>query len=323
MLVRLFRSNQSGILLALLVLVPLLFLKHVQAPLPVSKQMMPAFGSLVALFGMASWVQGVVLMFTIVLVSVQLTSLVNDADLMDQRNHLPALLFPILLAAQSPPGSIGSALYGLPFLIGALHRSWSIKSGGAALGALFDAGFLIGVAAQFYMPYSFLVVVVWASVSVIRPFLWREYLVPLMGLAICFYLTWGMLFLTGHGDWEPLRTVVHVKPVTLIRSAGFHGMYFLLLTALFVFSLFGFARQYTKGVVREQNLRSAFIAFVVTMGVVIGLVSLLNGWYPSVLLAMPLALLFTFALLGKKRLWAAETAVFALLVLALWMQYGG
>jgi len=41
-----------------------------------------------------------------------------------------------------------------------------------------------------------------------------------------------------------------------------------------------------------------------------------------VLLAMPLAMLFTFTLLGKKRAWAGEVAVFALLVLALWMQYG-
>lgn len=322
MFVRLFRSNQPGILAALLVLVPLLFLRHFTAPLPSSVQVMPAFGILIALFGTASWVQGTVIAIAILLVSIQLTSLVNDADLVDRRNHLPALLFPILLAAQASPESLGPALFGMPFVIWALQRSWSINSGGPALGLLFDAGFLVGIASQFYMPYAFLIVVVWASVSVIRPFVWREYLVPLIGLGICFYLTWGALYLTNSKDWEPLRTIMHTRPATLIRSGGYHGLYFILVAVMLVVSLLSFVRQYSKGVVREQNLRSAFIAFVVSMGVVIMVVMLLNGWYPATLLAMPLSMLFTFSLLGTRRAWLGEAAVFALLVLALWMQYG-
>ena len=322
MLVRLFRSNQPGVLIGLLVLVPLLFLHHAQAPAGPTAAAMPLQGLLQALFTTAPWTQGALLLITIFAIAVQLIGVMGEAELVERRNHLPALLFPVLLATLAAPGTLGPALFGMPFVLWAMRRTWTLTSGGDALSALFDAGLLIGIAAQFYMPFAFLVVVVWASVSVVRPFSWREYLVPLIGTLLIFYLAWGALTLADVAEWHPLRTIARRVPFAPMDNGLFQSVLGALFLAFLAISLYQFARHYNRGVVREQNLRSAFLAFVATLGVVIGLVSALNKWYPPVLLAVPLALLFTFALVGTRRPWLSEAAGVVLLAMAAWKQFG-
>ncbi len=322
MLIRLFRSNQPGVLMGLLVLVPLLFLRHLPVPTGPAAVSMPLHGLLQDLFLAAPWTKAALLLATICAISVQLIGVMGEAELAERRNHLPALLFPILLATLATPGSLGPALFGMPFVLWAMRRTWTLTSGGGALSALFDAGLLLGIAAQFYMPYAFLVVVVWASVSVVRPFSWREYLVPLIGTLLIFYLAWGALTLAGVGEWRPLRTIACPAPFNPIKDDLFQAILSVLFLAFLAISLYQFARHYNRGVVREQNLRSAFLAFVATLGVIIGLVSALNKWFPPVLLAIPLSLLFMFALVGTRRSWLSEAAGLALLAMALWKQFG-
>ncbi|MCB0770278.1 MAG: hypothetical protein KDC00_07720 [Flavobacteriales bacterium] len=322
MLVRLFRSNQPGVLAFLLLLVPGLFLGHVRTPAPLMERAMPMQHLAQGLYTSVPWSYGVFQLVLVFLVAVQLTALMNGAELVDRRNHLPALLFPLLLATLAAPGDLGPAFLGMPFLLWGLRRTWSITSGGPALSPLFDAGLLIGLAALCYMPYAFLLVVVWASVSVIRPFQWREYVLPLVGQLLMFYLAWGVLRLLGVDDWQPLRTILVPGPSPKVQGGAREMMLLVLLATMLAVSLFEFTRQYTRGVVREQNLRSSLLAFCATSGLLIFLVMLLNDRYPAVLLAAPLASLFTFGSLGTRRAWLSELAVGVLLALAIWKQYG-
>lgn len=322
MLVRLFRSNQPGVLFALLLLVPLLFWRHFQAPLVINANAMPLQQVLQAFYRAVPWGYAATLFLALTILAVQLTGTMNEAELTDRRNHLPALLFPLLVGTLADLGTLGPAVMGMPFVLWAMRRTWSITSGGPALAALCDGGLLLGVASLCYVPYAFLIVVVWASVSVIRPFHWRDYLVPLIGLALVFYITWGVLHLVGISAWRPLRTVAMAMPGAQTHNGLYSTVLAVLLALLSVISLYRFAGQYGRGVVREQNLRSAFLAFAATLGIIIGLVALLNGWFPPVLLAVPLSLLFTFAFLGVRRAWLGEVAAFALLGLALWKQFG-
>jgi len=341
MLVRLFRTNQPGVLLALLLLVPLLFLQHLTMVPPHQESSMPLYKALQALFTGTPWAYGAAVFLMVCALAIQLTVAMNQAELTDRRNHLPALLFPLLLATWAIPGALGPAFFGMPLVLWAIGRTWSIAGGGNASGALFDAGMLLGLAALFYMPFAFLLVVIWASVSVIRPFQWRDYLIPLMGFLIAFYLAWGVLQLIGITDWRPLRTIARPAPFsdpitdwrplrTIARPAPFSdpkrivldGLQLAVLVPLFVVSLIRFAGHYQRGVVRQQNLRSSFLALATSLGIIIGAVLLLNGWFPPVLLAAPMAILFTFAFLGVRKAWLGECAVIVVFSLALWQQYG-
>ena len=322
MLVRLFRTNQPGILLVLLVLLPLLFAAHFQAAVLDGASGMPLQQLVARWLGRMSWAFGIVQVLVVGILALQITGLVNGADLVDRRNHLPALLFPLCLAVFAEPGSLGSALFGMPFVVFAMRRTWSMNSGGPAMSALFDAGLLLGIASLFYMPYAFVLVVVWASVSVIRPFQWREYLVPLVGIALVFYLAWGVLNLLGVDEWRPLRTVVDSGPSPTVVPAWFTVARAAVLVCISIVALLRFAEHYQRGVVREQNLRSSFLAFATALGVVMALLSFLTDRVSPVLITVPLSMLAVHAFLGTRRAWLGELAVLVLFGRALWRQYG-
>lgn len=322
MLARVFRSNQPGVLVLLLVLVPALLLPNCWAPAPDLSQGMPLMRWLAGFFNAAGWTYGLAVMGWVAIMALQVAFLLNDTELVDRRNHLSGLLVPLALALAMPPGGAGAAFFGLPFVIWAMHRTWSISTGQKALGALFDAGLLLGLAAQFYMPYAFLLVVVWASVSVIRPFQWREYLIPLVGVVLVFYLAWGVQRLLHLPYQAPLRTIIQSSTGFVGTPPHFGWIVALVLVPLLVVSSLRFAEYYGRGVVREQNIRSAFIAFGLTMALLGALVQLIGGHFPIVLVAIPLAVLTTFALIGTRRAWLGELAVACLVLFAIWLQYG-
>jgi len=256
--------------------------------------------------------------------AVQITFLVNDAELMDRRTHLPALLFPLMVGAMSGSLALEPALLGMPLVIAAMARSWSIVSSKRALAALFDAGLLLGMAALCYLPYAFLLVVVWASISVIRPFQLREYLLPLLGVALPLYLAWALGMLMGHEAWRPMLTVVADVPAGQLPTVLPRWLDILLLLdllGLVVASLFVYAGSYQRGVMREKNMRASFMAFFFALGVLIALVRLLNGSFPSILLAAPLSVFCSYALQSTRRAWLSEPAVLVLVVAALWRQW--
>lgn len=322
MLARLFRSNQPGVLVVLLLLVPALFLPHLGARAPAMDHGMPIARALGSAFTQAPWVYGILLMLTVMLLAVQVTELMNEAEVLDRRNHLPALLLPLFLALCCGPGAPGPGLFALPFVVWAMRRCWTITNRGAVLSPLFDAGLLLGVASQFYMPYAFLVVVLWASVAVIRPFQWREYVVPLLGTALVFYLAWGLVALL-HGDTDsPLRTLVPAMPRSPGWPANYNWTLALVLAPLVLVSLLRFAGHYGRGVVREQNVRSAFIALLMASTIILLLVRLITRTWVFEITVVPLSMLCSFAFIGTNRAWIGETAILCMALLALWLQYG-
>lgn len=326
MLAALFRSNRPAVLMGVPLLAVAVFGRSIATVHSPSSAAMPLTVLVQQFLGLASWLPGAVGMVITAIIAIQLAGLSNNAELLGRRTHLPALLFPLLLAVLGRGGPLdpmgsGAAMFGMPMVILALDRTLSIANTGRAMGALFDAGVLLGIAALFYLPYAFLVVVVWASVSVIRPFQWREYIVPLLGCALMFYLTWAAFVLFGKEGWDPLRTVVQRTD----RASITHRVWWILLNGWMVpmvlVSLAGFIGGYQHGVMRDKNLRSSFMAFFTGCGVIMGLSWFLDKDFPAVLLAAPLAIFLGHALIGTRRQLLSESATYVLLGLALWAQW--
>ena len=325
MLAGLFRSNRPAVLLILPLVVLGVFLPLTwSVPSANAGGGMPLMAALRHVIGHAPVIQGIFSMAIITLLGAQLALLANDAELLGRRTHLPALLLPALLGAWGPLPPLDPALVGMPFVVLALHRSLSIALGGNVLSALFDSGLLLGIAAMFYVPYAFLIVVVWASVSVIRPFHWREYVLPLVGCCVIFLLAWGALDLLDLTPWHPLHTVMLRNDLTA-TSHPLPRRHSLLLMAVLVplvmVALVRYAQTYQRGIMREKNLRASFMSFLAGVGVVILLVRALTGSFPPILAATPLAVFCGHALVGSRRAWLGELAVTAMLVLALIVQW--
>lgn len=321
MLAGLFRSNQPVVQFAMPLMVLLLFAPSYRSPSPGFENAMPLAELVEEVLRDCAWARHTLGIILIMMLSVQLTSLVNGADLMDRRNHLPALLLPLWLAGLDQEGPYHPALLGMPLVLVALRLTLSMSNTGTALRTLFDAGLLIGLAALCYLPFAFLLVMLWASASVIRPFAWREYVLPALAISLVFYLAWGALHLAGHTPWYPLRTMVEAS-VAAQRSSSAARMLFLGLgTALFLDALTMFASSYARSVMRGKNLRSSFLSFAMALGVILGVQQFINGRFPTVLGAVPLAVISSYDLLTPRKRWLAEFAALGLLASACWQRW--
>jgi hypothetical protein len=321
MIAAFFRSNQPAVLAALPVVVAALFAPafwHAPAP---GAALMPLAALAHHMLGSSGWAHALLGAALIAAVAVQLTVLCNALDLIDRRNHLVAVTLPVALAGLGSTAH-DPALLGLPFLLMGMRRAWSVSNNGPALAMLFDAGLLLGVAALCYLPYAFVLVALWASTSLIRPFAWREYIMPVFAVALAFYLAWLVLHLLGHGPWRPMLTLMGPDgdPAVLWQGAARKAFLILLVAALIV-ALAAFNRSHARSVMRGKNLRSAFMAFALALCVITGLLALLKGAFPAVLVAVPAAVLLAYPLVDPRRGWLAEAVLIGLFALALWVRW--
>ena len=321
MLAGLFRSNQPAVQLAMPVVVLALFAPSFGSPAHGYANAMPLAALAEGVLGGSAWARHLLGTLLTLLVGVQLCSLVNGADLMDRRNHLPALLLPLWLAGINHDSLYHPALLGMPLALAALRLTLSMGNTGAVLRTLFDAGLLVGLAALCYMPFAFLLVMLWASASVIRPFAWREYVLPAVAIALVFYLAWGSLHLASRTPWYPLRTMVEVPVAVQPGSSTARILFFVLGTALFLDALTRFASSYARSVMRGKNLRSSFMSFAVALGVILGVEQFINGGFPAVLGAVPLAVITSYDLLAPRKRWLAEFGALGLLATACWWRW--
>ncbi len=326
MLVKFFRQNQPVVLLALLPLLLLLWPGASPAVDPVARFAagMPGYGLLRSLFSTVPWVLPLVAWLLVFALAVQLNFTLNESDLFDRRNHLAALVLPIVLAL-FPNGLVPDpALAGMPFVLWAMRRLWSSQGSQRIQGPLFDAGLLIGLGAAFFLPYAFLVVVLWSSLAVMRPFHWREYIIPLLGFVLMTFLVWGTLHLAAPGTWDPIGS--WGRPVPLAKLPAPHWLRGVLLTALALgFLVSGtvvFAAGYARGIMREKNTRASFLAFSFTCGLLALFTWFVEGRVPPVLVAVPVAAFISWPLLQARRIVWVELGVLAIIALGAWGRWG-
>ena len=326
MLVKYFRQNQPAVLVLLLPLLLLLWpgASPIADPLARLAPGMPGYMALRHLLTSAAWVLPVVSFLLVAVLALQLNFTINESDLFERRNHLPALLLPLVLAL-FPLGLVPDpAFAGMPFVLWAMRRLWGSQGDKRLLGPLFDAGLLIGLAAAFYLPYAFLVVVLWSSLAVMRPFHWREYIVPLLGAVLMFFLLWGGLHLFAPGTWNPSASW---RPETApAKPPAPHWLRGVLLTAVAVIFLVSggavFAAGYARGIMREKNTRASFLAFTFTCGLLALFNWFVEGRVPPVLVTVPVAVFLSWPLLQAKRIAWAEVGVVAIIALGAWGRWG-
>ena len=325
MLVSLFRSNRPVVLLAVPLLVLLLWPgAALVAPAARSgARGMVLYELLRPLLAPGSWS---VMLLSVVAVSgaaVQLDHLGNVSGLFRKRNHLTALALPLVMALLPMGLMADPPLVGITFVLWAVHRVWSAQGSQDARSAHFDAGLLIGLAVLVHPPYAFLISVVWASSSVMRPFQWREYVLPVIGAGMVLFLAYGTAQVLHPASWNMFASFR--PPVPAIRPAPIHWVHGVLVATigllLVLAGALSFANGYAQGVVREKNTRSAFIALACALAIVAVFDRFVLGYVPTVLVAVPCAILISWPLQESRRLFLVEGSVLVLLALALWARW--
>lgn len=256
--------------------------------------------------------------FTMI-IAAQCVFLANDADLSGRRGYLPVILLPLLLACFPQRTAFGPELLAMPFVLLCMRRLWLPK--GPANAEAFNTGSLLGLASVVHFPFAFLLLAISSTASVLRPFRWRDHLLPLFGLLLVRYIWWALLHLYAPGEVTGLRPLAIAQPGILPGSAfvwSSLGLVAMLVIAAFI----AYVNGYRRSVMHGKNMRSALLAFAVCCALLAGFQILLGGSASTVMLVVPFTLLLTAPLAAQRRQWLSQAAFLALLAMALWAQFG-
>lgn len=252
----------------------------------------------------------------LVLTAMVLNSIINQNSMFDRNTFLPALFYLVLMSSMSKSQLLSPIVISNLFLVLAFRRLFMIYRQVPCKREIFDASLFILIGCLFYFPSIILFPIVWVALSVLRPFVWREWMIPSLAILMVMVYLSVVLFLTDsltnwriyvnvfYGQYQNLDVDLHwsmyVAFGLLILSVNFSGFYL--------------SKMSRNSSIRFRKL-STFFLFIISLYVIQLLVEklILKNEVYMLQGAIPLSILLTFYFQNAKRNWLAESIFYAML----------
>ena len=157
----------------------------------------------------------VALLFTIIQ-GLILNKIVNTYNIIGKPTSLPALLF-VTLSSLFPQFVILSpALLCNFLLIWIISKLLSIYQNLEVRFIMFDIGMIIALGTLIYFPFIAMLPILWISLLTFRPFVWREWIMGLIGFFVIFFFLgvfyfWNNSLGQFYHIWLPLATTFNTN----------------------------------------------------------------------------------------------------------------
>ena len=170
-----------------------------EAILPYPAEPMPLFGFLAGLFE-SNHTGSILIAFALFLFTGFLLDYLNVRYiLVQERTFLPVWFFIVITSFYPGIYQLTPLLPATMMIALMLHFISASYKAEANCYRFFEAGLILGVAGLFYAPAIWFILFIWISAIILRPFYWREWLFPLLGIFAIFFLAWGYYYVV-YGD---------------------------------------------------------------------------------------------------------------------------
>jgi hypothetical protein len=310
MFVKLFKPNNPALAFLTPLLVALIWSKSFVSPnIIVLKDNMPLYALLVS--GLQTMPAFFVALFSVLLVTVEavyLNILIAKHEVLYKRTNLPLLVYPILMGLFSEFTGFHPLLIVNLLLLIVMDLTFSLYKAPNAISIQFNIGTCIALISLFYYPASVFFIMLWLNLAIQRPFVWREWVVGLLGLGVVYmfyglYLFWnnelGLIF---ESQIDPLlNSSIPNKFLVSDQSFVLLG----LIVLLFLLSLFKVKTHFYKNVIRTRSFQ-----LIVFGSLAIAAASFLICrhfvMFHFVILAVPLTFFISYFFLAARTRWWAE-----------------
>ncbi len=118
----------------------------------------------------------------------QLNRVINYYNFLGKPSFLTALMFMTLVSLFLPFLVLSPTLICNFLTIWMLSKLFKIYKLSNIQGSLFDLGIIVALGSLIYFPFTVMLLLLWASLLIFRPFDWREWLTPLLGFITVYFL---------------------------------------------------------------------------------------------------------------------------------------
>ena len=311
MIIKTYKGIKPFVLLLILLTGMVFWLKAVILPeevlFPFDSQSMPFYrwvGEFFQKLPILSVITGFLL--TIVLGTL-LVRLNTTYFFINQRTYLPALFFILGASVIVPLQRVNPVLIAGGFLMIALFRMFGTYKNPKTSFQFFDAGIWIGLGSLFYANLIFYLPVLWIGMIILRPFIWREWLITIFG-----YITPVVLILAVHylirGEILDMLLIFKENLLTPYHFGSFdlsHLLFFSFLGLLIlIFSLQMIRKISMRKISSRKYLKIMLWIFILTL--------IIYFFVPSAsvelifILFIPLSYLFTHFFISVRSAWLSD-----------------
>jgi len=250
-----------------------------------------------------------------------LNSIINHFNFMSRPNFMVALMYMTLVSLFAPFLVLSPPLICNFIAIWMLGKLFSIYKLSDVRSLMFDLGLIVAIGSLIYFPFIVMMLLLWISLVIFRPFNWREWITPLLGFITIYFLLGVIYFWTDrlHEYYEIFEPLGYSFPTELSLN-----VYDFLVTApiavALLFFLFVLKDHFFKSVV---HLRKSFQLLFFMMLLTVGSFYLnshitINHF---LLCAPPLAIYLAFYFSNSKSKWVYEILYLVIILTILYFQF--
>jgi hypothetical protein len=190
-----------------------------------------------------------------------LNYLVNEHRMTARQTYLPAMAF-LLITSLLPDWTYLSApLVANGFLLWAFIKLFRLYNLGAAQGAIFNIGLILGIASFIYFSSAALVICLLLGLMILRPFRLKEWLLLLLGAATPYYFYGVYLYLTDAFSVPNLFPAIRAT-IPFIRSSVWLALSVTLLCVPFLIGGYHVQAQLRKMLIQVRKNWSVLLLWL-------------------------------------------------------------
>ena len=322
MLVGIFRSNKPAVLFSLPNVITVIWVFAFLNPgEPNVDQTMPFYVLFVSVIAKFPLIANCLAILLLVVQAVVLNNIIIRHQLFYRSNYLPSVMYVVIMSSCPSLLSLHPVLFANLFLIIALSRVLNIYRQENIFSQVFDAGFFIGIASLFYFPAIVFFPFVFVSLIVLRPFTWREWVIPGLGLLSPYFFVFVYYYWFDKLDlfWdESIIAPIVNKSFSVTLDSSFY----LLIIISFGIMLLALIRLFEG--LRINTVRAKKLLFILVWFTVFSVISVLLAPSLSVkyfsILAIPLSIYSGSYFLTARNKWLREGIFLLLLISIVYVQ---
>ena len=263
-------------------------------------------------------------MITLILTLLQaffLNRIINHFNFLGKPTFLTALLFMSLVSVFLPFLVLSPTLICNFITIWMIDKLFNIYKQADVKILMFDLGMIVALGSLIYFPFIVMLLLLWIALIIFRPFIWREWVTPVLGFSLVYFLL-GVIYY-WRDRWDEFLEIF--KPFANPLPTGLHvdyHDYFVVIPILVALLLFLLVLkdQYFRSIV---HLRKSFQLLFYMLLLIIGSFYLntkitINHF---LLCAPPLAIYLAYYFAHAKVKWLYESIYIIIIGTIIYFQF--
>jgi hypothetical protein len=279
---------------------------------------MPFFELVVYLLGNDLLLKSIVAFILVITEAFYLNYLIDKNNLLTRKSFLPAFAFVLMMSCFKDVQQLNPIVCALLFVMFSLSKIAKTYRQDSALSNVFDASFLLAVGSLFYFPVTLLYPIVWVSLIVIRPFVWREWVVSLVGFLLPYIFTITFYYWFNRVNFFVFDKIIFPASFNIYDFKNDSIWYLAAIVFIIIIGIWGMFHTIFKSVFTTIFARNMSVIMVWFLLLSIGMffISPQANIVYTVCCFIPFTYYLSATFIDLKKRWIAESLLFLFITLA-------